>query len=107
MLASNINRETNHERRADWQALDSLLAAADRDLPRAALVPEWDNHSTEDGQFNTLGEVACTYAAWIAEGNEVVSEHDGACQLAELAEALRDTLDALDALAYNQEGHAV
>ena len=81
-----------------------MLNAAAVELPRACNVPEYDNHSDDDGNPGRLGGIACTYAAWIAEADEPACEHDGACQLAEVAEALGRTLDALDALAYDGEG---
>jgi hypothetical protein len=90
---------------ADLAALVAVLDAAADELPAAANVPEWDNHSDDDGHPGRLGGVACTYAAWIEEGeDEPVAEHDGANQLAEIAKALGNTLDALDALAFDGEG---
>ena len=91
--------------RDDLRALLALLAVAAVEMPAAANVPEWDNHSDDDGHPGRLGGVACTYAAWIEEGeDEPVAEHDGANQLGELAKALGHTLDALDALAFDAEG---
>lgn len=89
---------------ADLAALVAVLEAAAVDVPRACNVPEYDNHSDDDGNPGRLGGIACTYAAWIAEADEPACEHDGACQLAEVAEALGSTLDALDALAFDGEG---
>ena len=89
---------------ADLAALVAVLEAAAVEVPRACNVPEYDNHSDDEGNPGRLGGIACTYAAWIAEADEPASEHDGACQLAEVAEALGRTLDALDALAFDGEG---
>ena len=91
--------------RDDLRALLAMLALAASEMPAAAQVPEYDNHSDDDGKPYGLGTIAWTYAAWIEEGGaEPVSEHDGACQLAEIAAALRGTLDALDSLAFDSDG---
>lgn len=92
---------------ADLAALLAVLTAACVELPAAACVPEYDNHRDDDGKPARLGGIACTYAAWIEEGDEPACEHDGACQLGEIAKALGHTLDALDALAYDEDGETL
>lgn len=85
----------------DLRALRSLVAAIDTEAQGAADVPSWGNHTCErTGKLDELGNVAATYAAWIEEGNEPVNEHDGACQLGEMAKRLRRTLNALDRVAF-------
>ena len=86
---------------ADLKALAKALHAIEPAMQSAAGVPEWGNHEDErTGKPLQLGTVASTYADWIEEGVEPASEHDGACQLAEMAKALRPALNALDALTF-------
>lgn len=85
----------NDREARDLRALVRFLKTVPEAMRRAAAVPQWDNHLTDAGKPRDLGRVAATYAAWI-EDAEV--EHDGACQLAEMAEALAPMLDALDRL---------
>jgi hypothetical protein len=92
---------------ADLAALVAVLEAADADLPSAADVPEWDNWTDEEGNLYPLGSVAHNYAEWSRETDEPASEHDGACQLADMADALTDTLNALDALAFDRTGSRI
>lgn len=98
------SRSPQDATRDDLRALLALLNAAAVEIPAAVQVPEYDNHRDDDGNPATLGGVACSYAAWIAEADEPACESDAACQLAALAESLGRTLDALDALAYDGEG---
>jgi hypothetical protein len=78
---------------ADLKALLGLLKAAAKEVPAAVTVPEWDNHLDDNGEPVGLGDACATYAAWV-EDAEV--DHDGACQVASVAESLRLTLNALD-----------
>lgn len=90
---------SGHDRNArDLRALVRCLETVPAAMTRASNVPEWDNHLTDKGEPRELGRVAATYAAWIEEGDEPACEHDGACQLAAMAEALAPMLDALDRL---------
>jgi len=93
----------------DLDALRAVLEAAARDLPAASNVPEWHNFEDDDnpGNLYRLGSVAHCYAAWIEEGEGEVSEHDGATQLAALAHTLTDTLNALDRLAWDDQGEEI
>jgi len=86
---------------ADLKALAVALKAIEPAMQSAAGVPEWGNHEDErTGKPLQLGTVASTYADWIEEGEEPACEHDGACQLAEMAKALRPALNALDKLVF-------
>jgi hypothetical protein len=86
---------------ADLKALLALVIVAETEMPRVGNVPEWHNHENErTGKPNLLGDVACTYAGWIEEGEEPACEHDGACQLAEMARHMRVTINALDRLVF-------
>lgn len=83
---------------ADLTALLAVVKAAAEEMPAAGTVPEWDNHSDlRTGKPNLLGDVAATYALWV-EDAEV--DHDGACQLAEMADCTRKTFNALDRLVF-------
>ena len=90
---------SGHDRNArDLRALVRFLETVPAAMTRASNVPEWDNHLTDAGEPRELGRVAATYAAWIEESDEPACEHDGACQLAAMAETLAPMLDALDRL---------
>lgn len=93
----------------DLDALRAVLEAAACDLPAASNVPEWHNFEDDEnpGNLYRLGSVAHCYAAWIEEGEGEVSEHDGATQLAALAHTLTDTLNALDRLAWDDQGEEI
>jgi len=83
---------------ADLKALLAVVVAAETEMPRVGNVPEWHNHENErTGKPNLLGDVASTYALWV-EDAEV--DHDGACQLAEMATHMRVTINALDRLVF-------
>lgn len=87
---------SGHDREArDLRALVRFLQTVPAAMRRAANVPEWDNHLTDAGNPRELGRVAATYAAWVEDAG---IEHDGACQLAAMAETLAPMLDALDRL---------
>jgi hypothetical protein len=79
----------------DLKALLSLLKNADKEVIVACCVPEWHNHQDDNGKLCLLGDVACTYQSWVEDAGV---EHDGACQVAELASHLRNTINDLDKL---------
>ena len=82
----------------DLRALVRFLRTVEREMPAALSVPEWGNHLDDNGKPYGLGTTSACYAAWVEEGEEPAQEHDGACQLAEIAQALRGTLNELDRL---------
>jgi hypothetical protein len=86
---------------ADLTALLAVVKAAAKEMPAASNVPEWDNHTSEAGKPNAMGDVAATYACWIEDADV---DHDGACQLAKVAEATRGTFNALDRLCFAGNG---
>lgn len=98
-LASEADAEAKngHARTArDLRALVRFLQTVPAAMTRASNVPEWGNHENErTGQPNGLGTVAATYACWIEDAGV---EHDGAEQLAKMADHLAPMLDALDTL---------
>jgi hypothetical protein len=80
----------------DLRALARFLETVPTALQAAADVPEWGNHENErTGKPNGLGTVAATYGLWIDDAG---IEHDGASQLAKMAEALEPMLNTLDSL---------
>jgi hypothetical protein len=80
----------------DLNALLKLLKVAQKEVPIACHVPEWDNHLDDNGEPKLLGDVASTYHLWVEDAG---IEHDGACQVAELADSLRLTINELDKIA--------
>lgn len=98
-LARERDLATDKRLKADINALLALVIVAETEMPRVGNVPEWDNHTNErTGKPNLLGDVASTYALWV-EDAEV--DHDGACQLAEMATHMRVTINALDRLVFS------
>lgn len=88
----------SHVRVADLTALLAVVKAAAKEMPAASNIPEWDNHTNEEtGRTNPMGDVAATYACWI---EDAAVDHDGAEQLAKVAEATRLTFNALDRLCF-------
>jgi hypothetical protein len=83
---------------ADLKALLKVLKTIEPAMQSAGNVPEWGNHEDErTGKPYPLGTVANTYALWIEDEG---LEHDGACQLAEMAQALAPMINALDKLTF-------
>ena len=90
---------TDKRLKGDLNALLALVIVAEAEMPLVGNVPEWHNHENErTGKPNLLGDVASTYALWV-EDAEV--DHDGACQLAEMATHMRTTINALDRLVFS------
>lgn len=83
---------------ADLRAVAALVSAWDAERQGAFNVPEWSNWEDERGRFWPLGAVAINYAAWSREEDAACSQ-DGKEQLADLADSMRRTLNALDRLA--------
>jgi hypothetical protein len=83
----------NKELSRDLKSLLKLLKVAEIEVPKACHVPEWDNHLEDNGSPKLLGDVASTYHLWVEDAG---IEHDGACQVAELASELRETINELD-----------